>query len=144
MNIDNYPLPSKGFNPVQLIFQHPELTVNPKWKMHQVLNESWNVDDETLKEFGIQKSWLNRYPNELSGGELQRFSVLRALNPKTKFLIADEMTTMLDAITQVQIWNLVLNITKKRNVGLLVVSHDKNLIKRICDDVIYLNDINNQ
>lgn len=142
VTIDNEPIPNKGFNPVQLIFQHPELTVNPKWKMHQVLEESWDVNDEILEEFGIQKSWLQRYPNELSGGELQRFAVLRALNPKTKFLIADEMTTMLDAITQVQIWNLVLDLTKKRNVGLLVVSHDKDLVKRVCDDIIYLNDIN--
>ena len=102
----------------------------------------WDVNDEILEEFGIQKSWLQRYPNELSGGELQRFAVLRALNPKTKFLIADEMTTMLDAITQVQIWNLVLDLTKKRNVGLLVVSHDKDLVKRVCDDIMYLNDIN--
>ena len=143
ITIDNEKIPHKGFNPVQLIFQHPELTVNPKWRMHQVLEESWDVNDEILEEFGIQKSWLQRYPNELSGGELQRFAVLRALNPKTKFLIADEMTTMLDAITQVQIWNLVLDLTKKRNVGLLVVSHNKNLVKRICDDVIYLKDINN-
>ena len=93
---------SRGFKPVQLIYQHPEKVMNPKWKMSQVLAESWDVKDEDLAQFGIQKSWLTRFPQELSGGELQRFSVLRSLNPNTKFLIADEMTTMLDAITQAQ------------------------------------------
>ncbi|MBQ6512792.1 ABC transporter ATP-binding protein [Methanobrevibacter sp.] len=136
-------LPKKEFCPVQLIYQHPEKVMNPKWKMNDVLGESWEVPDELLEEFGIQKSWLTRFPQELSGGELQRFSVLRAINPKTKFLIADEMTTMLDAITQVQIIDSVLKIVKERNMGFLLVSHDMDLVNTICDDVIYLKDINN-
>lgn len=149
--IDNYegnvtfnenPLPKKGFKPIQLIYQHPEKVMNPKWKMKQVLEESWNVPDELLDEFGIQKQWLKRYPQELSGGELQRFSVLRSLNPNTQFLIADEMTTMVDAITQVQILDSVLKIVKKRKMGFLVVSHDTSLIETICDEKIYLKDIN--
>lgn len=140
---DGQPLPKKGFKPVQLIYQHPEKVMNPKWKMESVLKESWDVDDEILKEFGIQKSWLTRFPQELSGGELQRFSVLRSLNPKTKFLIADEMTTMLDAITQVQILDSVLKIVKQRKMGFLLVSHDMDLVDTICDDKIYLKDINN-
>ena len=139
---DGKPLPKKGFKPVQLIYQHPEKVMNPKWKMSQVLSESWDVDEEILKEFGIQKSWLNRFPQELSGGELQRFSVLRSLNPNTKFLIADEMTTMLDAITQVQILDSVLKIVKQRKMGFLLVSHDMDLVDTICDDKIYLKEIN--
>ena len=141
VRLDGNEIP-KGFDPVQLIYQHPEKVMNPKWKMHEVLEESWDVPDDLLEDFGIQKSWLNRWPAELSGGELQRFSVLRALNPNTKFIIADEMTTMLDAITQVQRFESVLKIVKDRNMGLLVVSHDKNLMDIICDEVIYLDDIN--
>ena len=136
------PLPKKGFKPVQLIYQHPEKVMNPKWKMDTVLKESWDVPDEFFEEFGIQKTWLTRFPQELSGGELQRFSVLRSLNPKTKFLIADEMTTMLDAITQVQILDSVLKIVKQRKMGFLLVSHDMDLVETICDDKIYLKDIN--
>ena len=60
-----------------------------------------------LELLGIDQEWLERWPNELSGGELQRFCVARALGPNTRFLIADEMTTMLDAITQAQIWHAV-------------------------------------
>lgn len=132
----------KDFRPIQLIFQHPELTMNPKWKMNKILNESWDVDPTLAKKFGIKDSWLNRWPNELSGGEIQRFAVLRSLAPTTKFLIADEITTMLDAITQVQIWENILDICKEREIGLLVVSHDKKLVDRICDDVIYFDEIN--
>ena len=142
VTFDGNPLPKKGFKPVQLIYQHPEKVMNPKWKMEQVLKESWEVPDDLLNEFGIQKSWLTRFPQELSGGELQRFSVLRSLNPNTKFLIADEMTTMLDAITQVQILDSVLKIVKQRNMGFLLVSHDMDLVDTICDDKIYLNDLN--
>ncbi len=142
VELDGQKLPEKEFCPVQLIYQHPEKVMNPKWKMKDVLEESWNVDDNLLSEFGIQKSWFTRFPQELSGGELQRFSVLRSLNPKTKFLIADEMTTMLDAITQVQILDAVLKIVKQRKMGFLLVSHDMDLVNTICDDVIYFNDIN--
>ena len=142
VTFDGNPLPKKGFKPVQLIYQHPEKVMNPKWKMEQVLKESWDVPDDLLNEFGIQKSWLTRFPQELSGGELQRFSVLRSLNPNTKFLIADEMTTMLDAITQVQILDSVLKIVKQRNMGFLLVSHDMDLVDTICDDKIYLKYIN--
>lgn len=126
------------YNPVQLIFQHPEKAVNPKWKMRQILTESFNPPKELLDYIGIKDEWLNRYPNELSGGELQRFCVIRALSKDTKFLIADEMTTMLDAITQAQIWNVVLDYIKKNNIGLIVISHEKSLIQRICDRVVNL------
>ena len=139
---DGNKFPKTGFKPVQLIYQHPEKVMNPKWKMKEILAESWDVNGEMLSEFGIQKSWLTRFPQELSGGELQRFSVLRSLNPKTKFIIADEMTTMLDAITQVQILDSVLKIVKQRNMGFLLVSHDMDLVDTICDDVLYLKDLN--
>ena len=142
VTFDGEKLKNNTFKPVQLIYQHPEKVMNPKWRMKDILSESWEVTDEILHEFGIQKSWLTRFPQELSGGELQRFSVLRSLNPKTKFLIADEMTTMLDAITQVQILDSVLKIVKKRKMGFLLVSHDMDLVETICDEKIYLKDIN--
>ena len=132
---------TKGYNPIQLIYQHPEKVMNPRWKMQDVLEESWMPDDKILDEFGIKREWFKRYPSELSGGELQRFSILRALNPKTQFIIADEISTMLDAVTQVQIWKSLLTVARKNKVGVLVVSHDKRLLNRICDNIIYLRDI---
>ena len=127
-----------AFNPVQLIFQHPEKSVNPKWKMRKILNEAYEPSEEMIESMGIKEEWLNRWPSELSGGELQRFCVLRALSPQTKFLIADEMTTMLDAITQAQIWEVVMKYCKDNGIGLIVISHDKDLVGRVCDRVVNL------
>lgn len=140
VTINDSPIPKKQYHPVQLVFQHPEKAVNPRWKMEKVLKEGWEVEQELLDLLGIENEWLTRWPNELSGGELQRFCVLRSLGPKTTFLIADEMTTMLDAITQSQIWHAVLKIAKERNMGILMVSHDPNLVERLCHRVIHLGE----
>ena len=129
-----------GYNPVQLIFQHPEKSVNPKWKMKKIINESFTPSKELIEAMGIKEGWMNRWPSELSGGELQRFCVIRALSPKTKFLIADEMTTMLDAITQAQIWNVVLDYAKKNDIGVVAISHEKALVNKICDRVVNLEE----
>ena len=138
VTIDGEKITNKGYNKVQLIFQHPEKSVNPRWKMDKILKEAYLPSKELLDDMGIKTEWLNRWPSELSSGELQRFCVVRALSPETKFLIADEMTTMLDAITQAQIWNVVLNHVKKYNIGLVVISHEKSLIDRICDRIVDL------
>ncbi|MDQ0233068.1 ABC transporter ATP-binding protein [Metabacillus malikii] len=129
-------LSNKGYHPVQLVYQHPEKAVNPHWKMKRIVSEGWNPDKETLDLLGIEQEWLERWPNELSGGELQRFCVARALGPETRFLIADEMTTMLDAITQAQLWTVLQNIARERMMGMLVVSHEKSLIQRVCHRVV--------
>ena len=143
VTLDGQKIPDKDYYPVQLIFQHPEKTMNPKWKMEKVFNESWPVSQELKDTFGLKDSWLTRWPNELSGGELQRFSILRALSPKTKFIIADEISTMLDAVTQVQIWESLINHCKANNIGILAVSHDKDLLDVICDDILYFDELNN-
>jgi peptide/nickel transport system ATP-binding protein len=141
VKLNNSPLPSTGYHPVQLVFQHPEKAVNPKWRMKDILHEGWNPDDGLLERLGIEKDWLRRWPNELSGGELQRFCVARALGPKTQFLIADEMTTMLDSITQAQIWQVVLEIAEKRNMGILVISHEAPLLNRLCSRIIDISQV---
>lgn len=132
------------YNPVQLVFQHPEKSVNPKWKMKKIINEAFTPSKELVNAMGIKEEWMNRWPSELSGGELQRFCVLRALSPETKFLIADEMTTMLDAITQAQIWNVVLDYAKKHDIGVVVISHEKALVDKICDRVVDLEEFTEQ
>ena len=105
-------------------------------------NEVSRKDFDPIQFFGLKDNWLTRWPSELSGGELQRFSILRALNPKTKFIIADEISTMLDAVTQVQIWEALIKHCKANNIGILAVSHDKDLLEVICDDILYFNEIN--
>ncbi len=135
VTLDNKPLAQRKFRPVQLIYQHPEKAIDPKWRMREVLTEAYTPSQDILDAFEIRDEWMNRWPIELSGGELQRFCIARALNPETKYLIADEMTTMLDAITQAKIWHSLLKICRDRQLGLIVVSHEKSLIHRICDRV---------
>lgn len=122
----------KGYCPVQMIWQHPELSVNPRLKVGRILQEGGRVSREIRTGLGIEEEWLNRYPRELSGGELQRFCIARALGENTKFLLADEISTMLDLITQSQIWNFLIQEVEKREIGLLVVSHSEALLERIC------------
>lgn len=128
----------RGYCPVQMIWQHPELSVNPRWKMRDVLKEGDHLKPELLEGLGIEPDWLNRYPGELSGGELQRFCIARALGERTRFLLADEISTMLDLITQSQIWNFLLEEVKRRNIGLLVVSHSDALLQKLCSRTIDL------
>jgi peptide/nickel transport system ATP-binding protein len=136
VTVDNQPLPLRGHSPVQLIFQNPELAVNPRWRIRQILQEGYKPVPELLEALGLHRNWLDRYPHELSGGELQRIAVARVLNLATRYLIADEMTAMLDANTQALIWQAVLNYTRTHQVGLLVISHESALLKRLCDRII--------
>jgi peptide/nickel transport system ATP-binding protein len=136
VTLDRTSLPTRGYCPVQMIFQNPELAVNPRWRIHKILTEKQMPDRSLLNALGIHSSWLDRYPHELSGGELQRIAVVRVLNPATRYLIADEMTAMLDANTQALIWHTVLDYARSHHLGLLVISHEAALIKRLCDRVI--------
>ena len=130
--LDGKPLPQKGVCPVQLIYQHPEKAINPRWKMKKVLEESGMFRREIMEALGIEEEWLSRYPRELSGGELQRFCIARALGRRTRYLIADEISTMLDLITQGQIWNFLMEETARRQIGMLVVSHSRELLDYVC------------
>lgn len=130
-------LPKNGYCPVQMIFQHPELAVNPRWKIGKILEEGNGNYGTALQQFGIHPSWLERYPHELSGGELQRITLLRVMNPATRYLIADEMTASLDPNTQALIWQAVLSWVKSENIGVLAISHDHKLLERISDRIDY-------
>ena len=81
---------------------------------------------------------MDRFPHELSGGELQRFCIARALAAEPRFVIADEMSTMLDALTQAQIWRFLMDEVERREVGLVFVSHSPALTERIATDIVEL------
>lgn len=134
--------PEEGYCPVQMIHQHPELSVNPRWRMKKILYEAGEPDRDLTEKMGIEASWLKRWPAELSGGELQRFCIARALGKNTRLLVCDEITTMLDVITQAQIWELLLEISKKRKLGMAVITHNMALAKKVCHRIISLPDIN--
>ena len=138
--LDGKPLQSyKGYCPVQMIWQHPEQAVNPRLRMKSVLEEGDQIDPKLMEKLGIEPDWLNRFPTELSGGELQRFCIARALGKRTRFLLADEISTMLDLITKSQIWHFLIEETQKRGIGMIVVSHDAELVERVCTRVVRMN-----
>ena len=107
--------------------------------MKNVIEEGDRTAPELIEKLGIEPDWMNRFPTELSGGEVQRFCIARALGQRTRFLLADEITTMLDLITQSQIWHFLIEETERRNIGMLVVSHSPELIKKVCTRVIELD-----
>ena len=121
----------RGYCPVQMIWQHPETSVNPHLKMREALAEGDGIDDRIIDGLGIEGAWLNRFPGELSGGEIQRFCIARALGRRTQFIIADEISTMLDLITQSQIWAFLLQEVEARKIGLLAVTHSDALMDRV-------------
>ena len=128
----------KGYCPVQMIWQHPEQAVNPRLRMRNVFEEGDQVETELIKKLGIEHDWMNRFPTELSGGELQRFCIARALGKRTRFLLADEISTMLDLITQSQIWHFLMEETQRRGIGMIVVSHSSELVEKVCTRVVEL------
>ena len=100
----------------------------------------WHAEADRLEQrvidgLGIEPAWMSRYPSELSGGELQRFCIARALGRGTRYLLADEISAMLDLITQSQLWRFLMTETEKRGIGLVVVSHSQSLLDRICTHV---------
>ena len=121
----------KGFLPVQMVHQAPEKNVNIRRKVEKILNEGWQVSSDVREKFGIEDNFLKKFPTELSGGELQRICLARVLSPKTKYLIADEVTTMLDSITQAQISHLLSHFAKEHGLGILFIPHHEASFRKI-------------
>ncbi len=130
--------PVSGCCPVQMVFQNPELAINPFFRIRKVLSEATAELGDLPDVFGIEATWLSRFSHELSGGELQRIALARALGTRCRFLIADEATAMLDPIAQVQIWHGIGRIADARNLGVLAISHDAALLQRIARRVVKL------
>ena len=137
--LDGKPLQTySGPCPVQMLWQHPETVVDPLLPLGTTLKEGIVPDSSLLSALHIQEEWLTRYPAELSGGELQRFCLARALHPEVRFLLCDEISAMLDLVTQAQIWEFLLCEAERRSLGLLVVSHSDSLLERVCTRIVTL------
>jgi peptide/nickel transport system ATP-binding protein len=135
------PVVERGYSAVQMVFQHPELTINPHFSIEKALSEAGPFAHALAAPLGIDPAWLCRFPHELSGGELQRIAVARALGPKTRYLIADETTAMLDAVSQASTWRLLTRMVEERGIGLLAISHDAALLGRITHRIVELKDL---
>ncbi|SDN58539.1 ABC transporter ATP-binding protein [Vreelandella arcis] len=140
VTVDGAPLPRRGLRPVQWLPQSPELAVNPRWRVKRILEEAWTPPAALREAFGIEPDWMNRMPQALSGGELQRVCVLRALAPDVRYLVADEVSSMLDPLTQLDLWQGLRQIADERQIGVLVISHDAALLQRLCSHRLTLSD----
>ena len=156
--VDGVPLPRKGTSPVQLIAQHPERMMDPAITVRQSLAEAaiaaedaralakWKAgNDESdssiprlLDALGVQRGWLERFPSELSGGELQRCCIARALMARPRYLICDEISTMLDASTQASLWRFLIEYTQANSIGMVLVTHSDALLDHIATRVVEL------
>lgn len=125
-----------GYNPVQYLHQSPIFAVDPRWTVRRIIEEAWMPDEETRQAFGVSRAWYGRYPHEISGGELQRVALLRALGPYTRYLVADEISAPLDPLTQAQIWGALLAQVRKRALGMVVISHDIALLKTVSTRIL--------
>lgn len=131
-------LPEVGVRPVQLIGQHPETMVDPRMRMRTILEEAGEVSGEVIEGLGIRPSWMRRHPHELSGGELQRFCIARALAANPRFLICDETTAMFDAVAQADVWRFLMDHAARNKIGIVLVSHSPSLVERVATREIKL------
>jgi len=132
---------------VQMIFQNPYASLNPKMKIKDILKEPLVINtkysksdiervvNEKIDQVGLSKRQLNLYPHEFSGGQRQRIAIARALMLNPKLILADEPVSALDASIQAQIINLINDLRKELGITILFISHDLNVIKYIADRV---------
>ncbi len=117
---------------VQYLVQDAASAINPRWRIGRVLAEAGHRDDGPL----VESDWLGRFPHELSGGQLQRVCLARALRARPRYVVADEISASLDAVSQVRMWRDVMSEVRASGTGLVVVSHDAALLDRVTDRVV--------
>jgi peptide/nickel transport system ATP-binding protein len=133
---------------IQAVFQHPQMTFNPRRNIYFACaepirlyglarnkREEERLVCEMIEKVGISRDQLKKFPHELSGGQAQRLSIIRAVSLNPELLICDEPTSMLDVSVQAQILQLLRDIHKERRMTILFISHDLDVIQAFCTHV---------
>jgi len=133
---------------MQIIPQHPEDAFNPRWKVSRSILEPYRIHNglsalpskkenllKLLEQTGLDPDYANRYPHQLSGGELQRAAIARTIALEPSFIVCDEPTSMLDVSVQASIIHLLKDIQKKTRVAFLFITHDIRLARIVGDRI---------
>lgn len=137
---------------IQMIFQDPYASLNPKkkigWILEEPLKSVLNMEKkerkqkvkDILQRVGLDETYMDKYPSELSGGQRQRVSIAAALSLNPEFIVCDEAVSALDVSVQAQILNLLKELQEENNLTYLFISHDLNVIEYMSDyiGVMYL------
>ena len=141
----------KSRGQVQMIFQDPYSSLNPRFKVRDIISEpirlfQKNISSSELTKnlydlidiVGMSRQSLDRYPHEFSGGQRQRISIARALATRPRLLICDEPTSALDVSIQAQVLNLLKDIQDELHLAMLFISHDLPVIRQMCNRIVVL------
>jgi peptide/nickel transport system ATP-binding protein len=133
---------------MQIIFQDPYASLNPRLTIEQTLLEPMQVHGigqsrkervdrvvSLLEEVGLEPDYRRRYPHEFSGGQRQRICVARALSTEPEFIVCDECVSAMDVSVQAQVLNLLRQLQTARGLTYLFISHDLCVVKHISDEI---------
>jgi peptide/nickel transport system ATP-binding protein len=146
---------SESLKQLQMVFQNPDSSLNPRHTVAQTLSRplrrfrivSQEQENETiinlLRAVNLDESYLDRYPRQLSGGEKQRVAIARAFAGNPELVVCDEPISSLDVSVQAAVLNLLHELKHQRQVALIFIAHDLNVVRYISDEVavIYLGRI---
>lgn len=136
---------------VQMVFQDPSSALNPRLNAGQCIaepirnfmkiskSEEKNKVEKLLKQVGLSAEDVGKYPQAFSGGQRQRICIARAIALEPRFLLLDEVTSSLDVSVQAQIINLLSDLRKSLNMGILMISHDIGVVRYMCDKVFVMH-----
>ncbi len=135
----------------QMVFQHPEVSLNPRRTLAESVAELLMVHrglslDGALDELqpliarvGLRDEHLDRYPHQLSGGEVQRAILARIFSVRPRLIVADEPTSMLDVSVQAQVLRLMQELQRETGVSYVFISHDPDVMRIMCDTILWFD-----